>query len=154
MERVRVWISGTPVPKGSAKYLGKNRKTGKALVVQDNAKLQKVWADAIGWTVGLAMKAEKQQKVTAGRPVQLTMRFQFKRPKKHMGEGKNKGKVKPSAPHFHTVKPDLDKLVRCVKDALSGIAYDDDNQVVAHSACKAYSEHEGLMLSIEEVKNG
>lgn len=40
----------------------------------------------------------------------------------------------------HTTKPDLDNLLKIVCDALNGIIYDDDKQIVAASVSKHYSE--------------
>lgn len=39
----------------------------------------------------------------------------------------------------HTKKPDLDKLVRSTKDALKGVLYRDDSQVVKLHAAKVYA---------------
>lgn len=43
-----------------------------------------------------------------------------------------------------TVRPDLDKLVRAVLDALTGLAYKDDSQVVSIQASKTYWVDPGL----------
>jgi hypothetical protein len=39
----------------------------------------------------------------------------------------------------HVVKPDLDKLVRAVGDALTGILYRDDAQIVSLNASKRFA---------------
>lgn len=39
-----------------------------------------------------------------------------------------------------TVKPDCDNILKLVADALNGIAYDDDKQIVKMTVTKAYSE--------------
>ena len=36
-------------------------------------------------------------------------------------------------------KPDIDNLIKAVMDALNGVAYDDDNQVIELSAKKVYA---------------
>ena len=71
--------------------------------------------------------------------------------KGHYGTGKNAGTLKPSAPLFHTSKPDLDKLVRCIKDALTGIAWKDDAQVSLVCATKVYDEQPGARISIKPL---
>jgi len=38
----------------------------------------------------------------------------------------------------HTTRPDIDKLCRCVLDALTGVAWRDDSQVVSITATKRY----------------
>jgi Holliday junction resolvase RusA-like endonuclease len=45
----------------------------------------------------------------------------------------------------------LDKLIRAVLDALTGIAYIDDGQVVEITASKIYSQYAGLKIGIERV---
>ena len=58
------------------------------------------------------------------------------RPKAHL---RANGDVKEAAQTLiHTKKPDIDKLVRLVLDALTGIAYVDDSQVVLLYAEKSY----------------
>lgn len=42
-----------------------------------------------------------------------------------------------------TVKPDIDNVAKLVLDALNGIAYEDDAQVVAIAATKAYGLRKG-----------
>lgn len=47
-------------------------------------------------------------------------------------------------------KPDMDNIVKVVADALNGVAYHDDTQVILVSAKKAYSAMEGLDITVEE----
>jgi len=71
----------------------------------------------------------------------MVFRFTFERPKCHYGTGKNAGKLKGSAPIWHTNKPDLDNCVKFVKDCLNGLAYHDDSQVWKIEAYKLWGEH-------------
>ena len=48
-------------------------------------------------------------------------------------------------------KPDLDKLVRSVMDALTGYAFVDDSQVIEVEASKRFSETEQTFVSLREV---
>jgi len=50
-----------------------------------------------------------------------------------------------------TVKPDIDKTLRAVLDALTGIAYDDDSQVVSVAASKMYGAEAKTKISIVRV---
>ena len=69
-------------------------------------------------------------------PVRVDIRFQFHRPKAHFGTGKNKDKVKASAPRFPSSKiiGDIDKLCRSTLDGLSvpsgGMLLEDDSLVM------------------------
>ena len=47
-------------------------------------------------------------------------------------------------------KPDMDNIVKVVADALNGVAYHDDTQIVRVFAKKCYSATEGLDVIVEE----
>ena len=49
-------------------------------------------------------------------------------------------------------KPDSDNIAKVVLDALNGIAYHDDTQIVMVVAKKVYSSLEGLDVTVEEYK--
>ena len=49
---------------------------------------------------------------------------------------------------YPTVAPDLDKYIRGVLDALTGIAYQDDAQVIDIKAEKVYSDMAGADIKI------
>ena len=49
-----------------------------------------------------------------------------------------------------TKKPDIDNIVKVVADALNGVAYRDDTQIVKIIAEKHYSDIEGLEIRLEE----
>ena len=70
--------------------------------------------------------------------VTMTMLFTFVRPKS----------VKAKKRLDMTVKPDLDKLCRTVLDALTGVAYKDDSQVIGIIANKRYGEVEMLHVKV------
>lgn len=67
-------------------------------------------------------------------PVEIGITFVFVRPKSHYT---SKGELRAGAP-THPGKPDIDKLCRAVLDALTGILYHDDAQVVSLNASKRY----------------
>lgn len=140
------FVAGIPVPKGSAKaFMRKGMKL--PVVVQDNADKQKPWASAIGYA---AQQAGVEMIV--GGPVAIGVTFYMPRTKGHFGAGKNAGTVKASAPKYHVSKPDLDKLLRCVKDALTGIAWTDDSQVaVITNLEKIYDVQPGAHITIEAL---
>lgn len=50
-----------------------------------------------------------------------------------------------------TTKPDCDNVIKVVLDALNGVAYYDDKQVIEVSCCKHYGETGHLRVYIEEV---
>ena len=91
-------------------------------------------------------------------PVILSAAFIMDRPKSHYGVRpychaitglKDSAKLKP-----HIVRPDLDNLLKFVLDALNGIAYEDDKQVVGFSyVVKHYTDSRNprTIVEIEEV---
>lgn len=136
-------VIGTPIPQGSQRAF--NRKGGgRPIVTADNAKTRP-WKDAITWAAQTA--AHKAELQTIREPINVNVHFRFLRPTGHYGA---RGTLLPSAPGRPKVKPDLDKLVRAVLDALTdaGVWFD-DAQVVGISATKAYCDDLPPGVSIE-----
>jgi Holliday junction resolvase RusA-like endonuclease len=50
----------------------------------------------------------------------------------------------------HTKKPDIDNLIKSVLDALNGLAYADDSQIIKVTAVKRYAETGSTELTIKE----
>ena len=71
-------------------------------------------------------------------PLKLFVSFQLPRPKSHFRTGKAAGEVRQTAPEEPIGRPDLDNLVKLVKDALAGVFYRNDSQIVYLQACKKY----------------
>jgi Holliday junction resolvase RusA-like endonuclease len=140
------FVAGIPVPKGSAKaFMRKGMKF--PAVVQDNAERQKPWASSIGYAAqqeGIAMMSG---------PVEIRIIFFMPYRKSHFGTGKNANTLKPNVEKYHTSKPDLDKLIRCVKDALTGIAWRDDSQVAVVCAGKCYGLEPGARITVSPIIN-
>jgi Holliday junction resolvase RusA-like endonuclease len=72
-------------------------------------------------------------------PVQVDCTFYLPRPKGHYGTGKNEGKLKESAPMFHTCAPDVDNALKVIFDVLTYLRFWlDDTQVVKTWSEKLY----------------
>ncbi|KMO45322.1 RusA family crossover junction endodeoxyribonuclease [Lacticaseibacillus rhamnosus] len=50
-----------------------------------------------------------------------------------------------------TVKPDVDNYYKSVSDALTGILWEDDNQIVEIHVGKWYSDHPRIEIEVEEI---
>lgn len=117
-------VLGVPIPKGSMKAF---MRPGMRfpIVTHDNVK-SKPWAEG--------MRLMAQQHAPPGGPwdgpVNLTAEFYLPRPKS----------LSKKVLH-HVKKPDLDKLLRNLKDSLKGVIYFDDSQVVHVNARKTYANH-------------
>jgi Holliday junction resolvase RusA-like endonuclease len=142
---ITFFVPGIPIAKGSAKaFFNKGMKH--AVVVQDNAARQKPWASMISYC------AQEAGCCLSPSAIAITLHFTMPRPKSHYGTGKNAAILKRFVPDYHTAKPDLDKLIRCVKDALTGVAWKDDSQVCfMGEVWKKYGETPGVLIKIEEV---
>ena len=118
-----VRVDGVPAPKGSARAI---KRGGFAVLVASssdaNKRAQKSWADAVAWAAKAAMAGSPP----LDGPVGVSVTFRMPRPPS----------VRRMLPE---VKPDVDKLLRSTFDALSGIAFADDAQVVSVVAVKLYA---------------
>ena len=128
-------VAGKPAPQGS-------KSLGKSGGLYESSKRLKPWRSAV-------KAAALEAGVTpSDGVVEVFVRFSFKRPKSHYGAGRNAAKLKASAPHDHTQTPDIDKLLRAVLDALTGVAYRDDRQVVGVNAFKCWADHDGAEIDL------
>lgn len=65
---------------------------------------------------------------------------------KKMKEAKLSGKIRPQ------VKPDVDNLCKTILDALNGLAYDDDKQVVECTVKKYYGEEPSVCVKLKSLE--
>lgn len=83
------------------------------------------------------------------RPVLLAVTAVLQRPKSHYRTARgHEDELKPDAPVVPTKAPDLDNLVKTVKDALNGVAWEDDSQVTTLIATKEYGQTSFWRISV------
>ena len=150
--KISFFVPGIPKTAGSKRgipiYRGKKGQkvfTGHVAVVESCEK-SKDWR---GDVIKFATEALKGTGAPIKGPVLLDVHFCFTRPKSHYGKGRNKDKLFPSAPNDHTKRPDITKLLRAVEDALTGIAWRDDAQIIKQVATKDYAPVNGADIEIE-----
>jgi crossover junction endodeoxyribonuclease RusA len=131
-KEVSFTVYGKPEPQGSIRAFMVG---GKPRLTSDNAKL-KPWRQQ----VALSAIAEGMQKIGKHEPVRLFVDFYLERP-----TSAPKSRICPA------VKPDLDKLLRAVKDALKGIAWEDDVQVVCVQATKQYGSPARTEITVRAI---
>lgn len=98
-----------------------------------------------------AFQAVEHKTVWHDAPLRLTVDAYFKQPQsasrlKH--EAMNRGEIRP------TKKPDADNILKIIADALNGIAYHDDAQIVETVVRKWYAPlwaQPQVEVTIEEV---
>lgn len=81
-------------------------------------------------------------------PLVVSFEFVIARPRGHYGTGRNSHRVRPSAPAYPAVKPDTTKLIRSTEDALKGICWNDDSQIVRQYASKSYGSSPGVRITV------
>lgn len=121
------FVPGIPKPKGSMSGFSRKGST-KVAMVHSNSGTK-------GWQAAVAAVAREHLAGLHTGPVELMLSF---------------GIPSPKRPRFTSpaVQPDLDKLVRCVLDALEGVAYDNDSRVIAITAKKEYSVFPGVRVRV------
>lgn len=131
MNTIRFTVPGTP------KALARPRfsRHGKFVRTYDPAS-----NDLAKGNVVVIAAVNKPETLLTG-PIGLYLEFWMPRPKSHYRTGKHAGQVKESMLEAaHTSKPDLDNLIKLVKDALTGIIWKDDSQINQINAIKGYAE--------------
>lgn len=130
LQKVTFFVPGIPKPGGSKRAFV-IPKTGRAIVTED-CKGSKDWRTAVAFAA-----TEKIPAWFPG-PLRVTFVFYLPRPRGHYGTGRNAPGIRASAPDYPAVRPDTSKLVRSTEDALKGIAWGDDSQIVQQIASKEY----------------
>jgi crossover junction endodeoxyribonuclease RusA len=127
-------VIGRPSPQGSKKSIGNNR-------FVESSKFLPAWRKAVRVAAEEAVTASMWARVSG--PVELEVMFYLDRPS-------SISKTQRPQP---TVAPDLDKLVRGVGDALTGVVYDDDSQVIRCLAWKVYADTRvsGAFIRVNEL---
>jgi crossover junction endodeoxyribonuclease RusA len=143
---VSAWVAGVPAPQGSKRALGAGRPGGRIRMVEMSKRVPAWRADVreafnyatapSGQVCGFTERAALVVKIV----------FVMPRPK-----ATPKTRATPPA----VKKPDLDKLVRAVLDALTSAGvYADDSQVVtvhAHKRIAELGEPTGAMIHVERA---
>lgn len=133
------FVPGIPVQQGSKRHVGNG------IMVEDAKEKLMPWRDSITYAA-----REASTECLTG-PVSVSLTFYFPRPKSHY---RANGQLKDTAPRYKSSRPDLDKLIRAVLDAMTAAGvWRDDSQVAALHANKAYGEPRevGLAVSLRSL---
>jgi Holliday junction resolvase RusA-like endonuclease len=125
--RISFTVAGTAATKGSWKAM--RAKSGRLMMVPE-IKREKPWAEAVAWSARVAMAGAAPVAVS----VRVSIMVSVTRPKTS----------KLGAPRM-----DVDKLARSILDAMTGIVYIDDVQVISLSISKRWGAQSGAFISIE-----
>jgi Holliday junction resolvase RusA-like endonuclease len=155
-------VYGAPEPRGSKQpfVIYKDRKNkvparrpdgSIVITTTDDNPQSKAWMNKVA--------AHGRQRYTVppveGAALNVGCTFFVARPGGHYGTGRNARMVKDSAPARPSVRPDIDKLARGTLDALTGIVWKDDGQIVSLSLDERYAiprsetdDGEGVMICV------
>lgn len=148
MQTIRFTVFGEAKTAGSKRAFpifrgsGPNRTFVRSIVTDDNPK-SRDWKNAVSSAAGEVYRAELLKGA-----LEVTFRFYTPRPVGHFGSGKNARAVKSSAPARPATRPDVLKLSRAVEDALTGVIWRDDAQVVTEHLEKHFGEPARVEIEI------
>lgn len=140
---IEISVTGLPAPQGS------KRRVGRGFFVEDNERTAP-WRAAVA---AAATKAMGKRPLYAG-ALRMQATFTFPRPKTHFGTGRNQGQLKPNARYWYVNRPDLDKLVRAVGDALTGVVCLDDACISELIVRKVYGAPTGVQIIVTQLEGG
>jgi crossover junction endodeoxyribonuclease RusA len=120
------FVRGRPVPQGSMKF------------VRPGVMIHSRSQDLALWRADIARNAELFGFKPIASAVKVELDFVMSKPKS-------------AKRAFPSVKPDLDKLIRAVLDGLTGVAFEDDSQVILIQSSKTYGEKQGVWIRIEQI---
>ena len=132
-------VHSAAAPQGSKRHLGNG-------IMVESSKRVKPFRQDVKFT---ALDVVEPDWDRTG-PMAMTVDFHFVRPKSHFT---SKGELTKRAPLYPTARTigDIEKLVRAVNDALSGVLFDDDAQVVEVHTRKLYSDTALTIITLERL---
>lgn len=127
-------VDGTPIGQGRISFVGKGR------AIHSNHKTLIPWREKIAAEAKAAAARQGWNPLDA--PVRLRATFYLDRPKHHRTA---RGLLRSNAPTWPAKRPDLDHLLRALGDALTGIAWYDDSQIVQVRGAKRFCDPAAAM---------
>jgi Holliday junction resolvase RusA-like endonuclease len=137
-DTISFFVGGEPQPKGSTRAFVVK---GRPIITSSNKNLKQ-------WELRIAHEAQAEAakvnwKFGPEDAYTIAADFKFQLPKSRPRKWR----------HQHTVKPDLDKVLRALNDALTNILISDDSQIVNAEVGKSYCEGDeqpGLYVALEK----
>lgn len=136
---------GEPVGKGRPRVTARGGKFAHAYT----PKKSKDFEDAIRFAF-MSSTCEKMPVYDKEIPLKAEMVFGFSVPKSY---SKKRRKACLDGLEMHTKKPDADNVCKSCLDALSGVAFFDDSQVVSLVLEKRYAEEPFVEIGIYPLEN-
>lgn len=138
-------VPGKPIGKGRARsFMYKSKRTGKLAIGHHTPEQTRTWE---GIAKSLAIDA-MNGRIPLDGPVELKLDILFDIPS---GWPEWKKELARGGCLYPTVKPDKDNIEKAVKDALNGVVWKDDCQVVFGSQMKRYGVAAGVLIQVKPV---
>jgi crossover junction endodeoxyribonuclease RusA len=148
-------IIGAPATKGSGRaYTYRKPDGGTGVRIDHDNPTLRAWETRARAEAVAARIRANEPLIMRPKGVHLTAVFRLPRPLKYSTPRYQAGRL--FAPP-HTTRPDCDKLLRALGDALRGAVYEDDAQVVTLSIGKRYcdiGEEWGVSVTVERCADG
>ena len=144
---VEFFVPGIPRPGGSKRAFAirkKNGSTGVSVTDMGGAQTME-WRAIVAGFAFMAMKGNAPYQ----RPLCLEVTFYMARPKNHFTA--RKLIREKNAADVPAKRPDLTKLVRALEDALTGVVWQDDSQIVQQRFLKTYCVAPGAKIVVSEA---
>lgn len=135
--QIQFFVPGHAKPQGSKRYVGKG-------IMVESSKDLGPWRQAIAHA---ALKEAGDVRFSGACFLQAC--FWMPRPKAHFGTGKNAGQLKLSAPHYCATKPDLDKLLRALCDALAQSGVLRSDALISKIAAEKRYGDPGVLVNLQ-----
>ena len=137
---IKITIPGQPQGKGRARAFVRHGHVGHYTPAKTRS--------YEGVITTLAMEA-MQGRAPSTKPIRMDMVCLFEVPQswpQWKREAALRGEIVP------TVKPDRDNVEKAVKDALNGVVWRDDCQIVCDTKDSRYSETPGVIVTVFEIR--
>lgn len=157
---ITIEVLGTPQPAGSKRGFPMKRKgqgwtdangkfAGRVIITDNNPKARD-WRITASHAASQAMAAAQLpfERPLLDGPLEVSMVFRMPRLASHR---RSNGELKPNAPARPPVRPDVLKLARGTEDALTGIVWRDDAQIVIERLEKVYADQPGATIKVSEL---
>ena len=159
-DELNFMVLGHAAPQGSKTNMRQTFRSGKTInnTVEDNPNVtpwRKEVRDA-AWRAFQDGYQQTEPRALLDGPLLVTVTFIFVRPASHYGTGRNAGVLKESAPDYPigAKSGDVDKLLRAIHDAMTGVVYRDDCQVALAQPGKYYGEPECAIVRVQPMQGG
>jgi crossover junction endodeoxyribonuclease RusA len=139
MNTLSIIVPGRAYPQGSKRHVGHGR-----MIEQAGTNLKQYRANI--------KKHASAYPIPTTKPVSISIAFLFQPPKRHID---TTGNLKTNAPGYPypCKRGDIDKLARAVNDALTGVWFHDDAQIVHLECVTRWHTTNETQIRMQELDN-